>query len=138
MAITGAPRVVKGKVLIGAAGSEYITRGYLGAYDADTGKLVWKFYTVPGDPAEGHQSPAMEAAAKTWSGEYWKLGGGGAVWDSITYDPKTDLVYFGTANAEPWNPNVRNTVAGDNLYTASIVAVKADTGEYAWHFQETP
>jgi quinohemoprotein ethanol dehydrogenase len=138
MAITGAPRVVKGKVLIGAAGSEYLTRGYLAAFDAETGEEAWRFYTVPGDPSKPFEGKHLEAAAKTWSGEWWKLGGGGTVWDSITYDPETDLVYFGTANAEPWNPGVRNETAGDNLYTASIVAVRPDTGEYVWHFQETP
>jgi alcohol dehydrogenase (cytochrome c)/quinohemoprotein ethanol dehydrogenase len=138
MAITGAPRIVKGKVLIGAAGSEYITRGYLAAFDAETGVEAWRFYTVPGDPSKPSEGKHLDAAAKTWSGEWWKLGGGGTVWDSITYDPETDLVYFGTANAEPWNPAFRNTKEGDNLYTASIVAIHPDTGEYAWHFQETP
>jgi alcohol dehydrogenase (cytochrome c)/quinohemoprotein ethanol dehydrogenase len=138
MAITGAPRIVKGKVLIGAAGSEYFTRGYLAAFDAETGKEAWRFYTVPGDPSKPFEGKHLEAAAKTWSGEYWKFGGGGTVWDSITYDPETDLVYFGTANAEPWNPGIRNSTAGDNLYTASIVAIRPDTGEYVWHYQETP
>lgn len=138
MAITGAPRIVKGKVLIGAAGAEYLTRGYLAAFDAETGEEAWRFYTVPGDPSKPFEGKHLEAAAKTWSGEYWKLGGGGTVWDSITYDPETDLVYFGTANAEPWNPGVRNETAGDNLYTASIVAVRPDSGEYVWHYQETP
>lgn len=143
MAITGAPRIVKGMVLIGSAGAEFFTRGYIASFDAQTGEELWRFYTVPGNPADGFENDAMEQAAKTWSGEWWKLGGGGTVWDSITYDPKTDLVYFGTANAEPWNPAYRNTdgpgeLSGDSLYTASIVAVKPDTGEYAWHFQETP
>ncbi len=139
MAITGAPRIVKGMVLIGSAGSEYFTRGYLAAFDAQTGKELWRFYTVPGDPSKPREGKHLEAAAKTWSGDFWKRGGGGTVWDSITYDPETDLVYFGTANAEPWNPAHRNTDgAGDSLYTASIVAVKPDTGEYVWHFQETP
>jgi quinohemoprotein ethanol dehydrogenase len=138
MAITGAPRIVKGKVLIGNAGSEYITRGYLAAYDADSGNEVWRFYTVPGDPSKPFEGKHLEAASKTWPEGAWKLGGGGTVWDSITYDPVTDLVYFGTANAEPWNPDARGTTAGDSLYTASIVAVKPDTGEYVWHFQETP
>ncbi len=138
MAITGAPRIVKGKVLIGSAGSEYISRGYLAAFDAETGVEAWRFYTVPGDPSKPSEGKHLDAAAKTWSGEWWKLGGGGTVWDSITYDPETDLVYFGTANAEPWNPAFRNTKEGDNLYTASIVAIHPDTGEYAWHFQETP
>ena len=138
MAITGAPRIVKGKVLIGSAGAEYITRGYLAAYDAETGKEVWRFYTVPGDPSKPFEGKHLEAASKTWAPDAWKNGGGGTVWDSITYDPKTDLVFFGTANAEPWNPAARGSSAGDSLYTASIVAVKADTGEYVWHFQETP
>ncbi|QPD00515.1 PQQ-dependent dehydrogenase, methanol/ethanol family [Qipengyuania soli] len=139
MAITGAPRIVKGRVLIGSAGSEYFTRGYLAAFDAQTGNELWRFHTVPGDPSKPQDGKHLEAAAKTWSGDFWKRGGGGTVWDSITYDPKTDLVYFGTANAEPWNPAYRNTDgAGDSLYTASIVAVRPDTGEYAWHFQETP
>jgi quinohemoprotein ethanol dehydrogenase len=138
MAITGAPRIVKGRVLIGAAGSEYITRGYLAAFDPETGKEAWRFYTVPGDPSKPAEGNHLVSAAKSWSGEWWKLGGGGTVWDSITYDPQTDLVYFGTANAEPWNPAFRNTKEGDNLYTASIVAIHPDTGEYAWHFQETP
>ena len=138
-AITGAPRIAKGKVLLGSAGSEYFSRGYLAAYDPQTGEELWKFYTVPGDPSKPQEGKHLDAAAKTWSGEFWKLGGGGNVWDSITYDPATNLIYFGTANAEPWNPAHRNTKgAGDSLYTASIVAVNADTGEYAWHFQETP
>ena len=135
--ITGAPRVVKGRILIGSGGAEYKARGYLAAYDAQTGAEVWKFHTVPGNPADGFENKAMAAAAKTWTGEWWKLGGGGTVWDSITYDPATNLVLFGTGNAEPWNPAPMGRT-GDNLYTSSIVAVNADTGEYAWHFQETP
>ncbi len=138
MTITGAPRIVKGKVLIGSAGAEYITRGYLAAYDTETGNEAWRFYTVPGDPAKPMEGKHLEAAAKTWAPDAWKRGGGGTVWDSITYDPKTDLVYFGTANAEPWNPAARGSAAGDSLYTASIVAIRPDTGEYVWHFQETP
>ncbi len=138
MAITGAPRIVKGKVLIGSAGAEYITRGYLAAFDAETGAEAWRFYTVPGDPSKPLEGKHLEAASKTWAADAWKNGGGGTVWDSITYDPQTNLIYFGTANAEPWNPDARGGKAGDSLYTASIVAVNADTGEYAWHFQETP
>jgi alcohol dehydrogenase (cytochrome c)/quinohemoprotein ethanol dehydrogenase len=140
-AITGAPRVVKGMIVLGSAGSEYFSRGYLAAYDAQTGNEIWKFYTVPGDPSKPFEGKHLEAAAKTWSGDFWKTGGGGNVWDGITYDPTTNLIYFGTANAEPWNPAKRGgdaQKAGDSLYTASIVAVNADTGEYAWHFQETP
>ncbi|MFM5950860.1 MAG: PQQ-dependent dehydrogenase, methanol/ethanol family [Novosphingobium sp.] len=135
--ITGAPRVVKGKILLGSGGAEYKARGYLAAYDAETGAELWKFHTVPGNPADGFENAAMEKAAKTWAGEWWKLGGGGTVWDSITYDPATNLVLFGTGNAEPWNPAAAGR-DGDSLYTSSIVAVNADTGEYAWHFQETP
>lgn len=141
--ITGAPRVVKGKVLIGASGAEYKARGYIAAYDWQTGNQVWRFNVVPGDPAkgfgsEGPNAKAMEAAAKTWGkSEWWKMGGGGTVWDSITYDPKTNLVLFGTGNAEPWVPTV-NGRDGDSLYTSSVVAVDADTGAYKWHFQETP
>lgn len=135
--ITGAPRVVKGKVLIGSGGSEYKARGYIAAYDVNTGNEVWKFHTVPGNPADGFENKAMENAARTWAGEWWKLGGGGTVWDSITYDPATNLVLFGTGNAEPWNPAAAGR-EGDSLYTSSIVAVNADTGEYVWHFQETP
>jgi quinohemoprotein ethanol dehydrogenase len=138
MAITGAPRIVKGKVLIGSAGAEYIVRGYLAAFDAETGKEAWRFYTVPTDPSKGQEGKHLDAASKTWSGKFWENGGGGTVWDSITYDPVSDLVYFGTANAEPWNPAARGDGKGDSLYTGSIVAIKPDTGEYVWHFQETP
>lgn len=136
-AITGAPRIAKGKVLIGSAGAEYRARGFLAAYDAQTGDELWRFHTVPGNPADGFENDAMEKAAKTWSGKWWEFGGGGTVWDSITYDPVTNLVYFGTGNAEPWNPETADR-KGDSLYTSSIVAVNADTGEYAWHYQETP
>ena len=136
--ITGAPRVVKGKVLIGNGGAEMGVRGYISAYDAETGKLAWRFYTVPGDPAKGFESPALEKAAATWKGEWWKLGGGGTVWDSFVYDPELDLVYIGTGNGSPWEQEHRSPGGGDNLYLASIVALKADTGEYVWHYQTTP
>ena len=139
MAITGAPRIVKGMVVIGSAGAEYFTRGYIAAFDAQTGDERWRFYTVPGDPSKPQEGAHLEKAAATWTGDFWKRGGGGTVWDSITYDPTTDLIYFGTANAEPWNPAHRNTDgSGDSLYTASIVAIRPETGEYVWHFQETP
>ncbi len=141
--ITGAPRAVKGMILIGSGGAEYKARGYLAAYDWQTGREVWRFDTVPGNPADGFDkdgvnAKAMEAAAKTWGGEWWKLGGGGTVWDSIVYDPATNLVLFGTGNAEPWNPKAIDRGTGDALYTASVVAVDADPGQYRWHFQETP
>jgi quinohemoprotein ethanol dehydrogenase len=138
-AITMAPRVAKGKVFIGGAGGEFGVRGWIAAFDADTGKEVWRFWTVPGDPAKGYENKALERAAKTWSGEWWKSsGGGGTVWDAAVYDPVTDLLYFGTGNASPWNARTREQSPGDNLYTASIVAVKPDTGEYVWHYQEVP
>jgi alcohol dehydrogenase (cytochrome c)/quinohemoprotein ethanol dehydrogenase len=136
-AITGAPRIAKGKVIIGNAGAEYRARGSIAAFDPETGDELWRFHTVPGNPADGFENKAMEAAAKTWTGKWWELGGGGTVWDSITYDPSTNLILFGTGNAEPWNPAPMGRT-GDNLYTSSIVAVNADTGAYAWHFQETP
>jgi quinohemoprotein ethanol dehydrogenase len=139
-AITMAPRAAKGKVFIGGSGGEFGVRGWIAAYDADSGKEVWRFWTVPGgDPAKGQENAALERAAKTWSGEWWKTsGGGGTVWDAAVYDPVTDLLYFGTGNAAPWNARVREQNPGDNLYTASIVAVKPDTGEYVWHYQEVP
>jgi len=141
-AITGAPRIAKGKVFIGQGGSEFEQRGYLSAYDAETGRLDWRWYIVPGDPSKGPDGAAsdnvMATAAKTWHGEWWKTGGGGAPWDSILYDPVTDLVYVGTGNGAPWPAQIRSPGGGDHLYLASIVALKADTGEYVWHYQETP
>ncbi len=134
---TGAPRIAKGMVLIGAGGAEYNVRGFISAYDAETGKRIWRFYTVPGNPAKGFEQPAMAKAAATWKGQWWKRGGGGTVWDSIVYDPKLDLIIFGTGNADPWNPEFR-AGGGANLYTSSIVAVRPETGKYVWHFQETP
>jgi len=151
--LTMAPRIAKGKVIIGAAGGDRPTRGFFAAYDAETGREVWKFYTVPGDPANGFESPAMRKAAATWDGEWWKLGGGGAVWDGISYDPESELVYVGTGNAEPWPAALRSREAQvrqgaasskevstgrDNLYVASIVAVHVDTGELKWHYQMVP
>jgi quinohemoprotein ethanol dehydrogenase len=136
--ITVAPRVAKGKVLIGESGGEYGVRGYLSAYDAETGKLDWRFYTVPGDPKDGFENAAMKMAAKTWGGEWWKLGGGGTVWDAIVFDPVTNLVYFGVGNGTPWNDHFRDPTTNDDLFLASIVAVNVDTGQYVWHYQETP
>ena len=136
--ITGAPRVVKGKVIIGNGGAEFGVRGYLSAYDVNSGKLIWRFYTVPGDPAKPFESPILEKAAKTWTGQWWKSGGGGTVWDAIVYDPELDLLYFGTGNGDPWNQKYRSPNGGDNLLTCSIVAIKPDTGEYVWHYQEDP
>jgi quinohemoprotein ethanol dehydrogenase len=136
--ITGAPRVFGGKVLIGNGGAEIGVRGYVTAYDADTGKQLWRFYTVPGNPAQPFEHADLEKAAKTWNGEWWKMGGGGTVWDSIVYDPALDTIYIGVGNGSPWNQKLRSPKGGDNLYLSSIVALKAATGEYVWHFQTTP
>jgi PQQ-dependent dehydrogenase (methanol/ethanol family) len=141
--ITGAPRVVKGKVLIGNGGAEYGVRGYLSAYDADTGKIAWRFFVVPGDPSKPAENPAMEAALKTWSTggtdkKWWMQGGGGTPWDSMAYDPDLDLIYLGTGNGASWNRNLRSPGGGDNLYLSSILAIKPDTGELVWHYQTTP
>ena len=136
--ITGAPRVFKGKVVIGNSGAEYGVRGYISAYDAETGKMVWRFYTVPGNPAEAFENKAMEMAAKTWAGEWWKEGGGGTVWDAISYDPELNLVYFGVGNGLEWPRARRSADKGDNLFLSSIVALNADTGAYVWHYQATP
>jgi quinohemoprotein ethanol dehydrogenase len=140
--ITGAPRVAKGLVFIGNSGADLGVRGYLGAYDADTGKQVWRFYTVPGDPAKGPDGAAsdsmMPEMRKTWSGKYWTQGGGGTVWDSITYDEELDRIYIGVGNGSPWNRQVRSPGGGDNYFLASIVALDRKTGRYLWHYQTVP
>ena len=137
--ITGAPRVVKGLVIIGNGGADMgPVRGYVTAYEANTGKQVWRFYTVPGNPADGFDNTAMEMAAKTWTGEWWKHGGGGTVWDSMAYDPDLNLLYIGVGNGAPWNQRIRSPEGGDNLFLSSIVALDADTGAYRWHYQTTP
>ena len=122
--VTGAPRVVKGKVIIGNGGAEYGVRGYVSAYDAETGELAWRFYTVPGNPADGFENQALEMAAETWTGEWWTMGGGGTVWDSIVYDPELDLLYIGVGNGSPWDRNLRSPGGGDNLFISSIVALR--------------
>ena len=136
--ITGAPRIVKGKVLIGNGGGEYGVRGYLTAYDAESGKQAWRWFVVPGDPSLGLEDGSMERAVKTWKGEWWKTGGGGTPWDGIAYDPESDLVYVGTGNGSPWARDHRSQGTGDNLYLSSIVALRAETGQYVWHYQTTP
>jgi PQQ-dependent dehydrogenase (methanol/ethanol family) len=136
--ITGAPRIVKNRVIIGNGGAEYAVRGYVTAYDVATGKQAWRFHTVPGDPAKGFENSAMAMAAKSWAGEWWKVGGGGTVWDSMVYDEKLDLLYIGVGNGGPWDRTVRSEGQGDNLFISSIVAIRPETGEYVWHFQEVP
>jgi quinohemoprotein ethanol dehydrogenase len=135
--ITGAPRAFKGMVLIGNGGAEMGVRGYVTAYDAESGKQIWRFYTVPDKPGSNKEAYLQKAEA-TWKGEWWKQGGGGTVWDAMAYDPELDLLYIGVGNGSPWNQAVRSPGGGDNLYLSSIVAIKATTGEYAWHFQSTP
>jgi quinohemoprotein ethanol dehydrogenase len=136
--ITMAPRIAKGKVIIGVSGSEFPVRGFFAAFDAATGKPAWKFYTVPGDPAKGFENEAMRKAAATWEGEWWKMGGGATVWDGMAYDAEENLVYVGTGNAGPWPSALRGKEDRDNLYACSIIAVNADTGEMKWYFQMVP
>jgi quinohemoprotein ethanol dehydrogenase len=137
--ITGAPQIAGKVVVIGNGGAEFDSRGYVSAYDLETGHLEWRFYTVPGDPNKPSESKALEMAAKTWDPHRdVTRGGGGNAWDAIAYDAKTNLVYFGTGNGAPWNSGYRSPSGGDNLFIASIVALNADTGEYVWHYQETP
>jgi len=138
--ITGAPRVFKGKVIIGNGGAEFGVRGFITAYDAETGEQRWRWYSVPGDPAQPHETQELKAAAKTWdpSVPYWKAGGGGTMWDSMVFDPELNTMYVGVGNGSPWSAKVRSPKGGDNLYLGSIVALDPDTGKYKWHYQETP
>ena len=136
--ITQAPRVIKRRVVIGNSGAEYGVRGYVSAYDAETGALAWRFYTVPGDPARPPENPILVEAAKTWHGDWWKRGGGGTVWESLSYDPELDLIYFGVSNGLEWNQGYRSQGQGDNWFLSSIVAINADSGDYVWHYEATP
>ncbi len=137
--ITGVPRIVKDKVIIGNGGAELGVRGYITAYDTETGKQEWRFFTVPGDPAKGDESDTISMIRKTWFGDqYWIQGGGGTVWNGMAYDPELDLLYIGVGNGSFWNYGLRSEGKGDNLFLSSIVAVKPDTGEYVWHYQTTP
>jgi quinohemoprotein ethanol dehydrogenase len=139
MSITGAPKAFAGKVLIGNGGSEAApNRGYVTAYHANTGQLAWRFYIVPGNPADGFENEAMKMAATTWTGEWWKHGGGGNAWHGFTYDAELHTLYIGTGNGGPWNQKVRSENGGDNLFLSSIVALDPDTGAYKWHYQTTP
>jgi quinohemoprotein ethanol dehydrogenase len=136
--LTMAPRIAGGKVIIGASGGDKPTRGFFSAFDAMTGRQAWKFYTVPGNPANPPENEAMKVALKTWGGDFWTKGGGGAVWDGFAYDPEANLVYVGTGNAEPWVQKFRGAQGVDNLYTCSILAVDLTTGQLKWYFQTTP
>ena len=134
--LTMAPRIAV--VVIGASGGDKPTRGNFVAVDAQTGKLAWRVYTVPGDPSLPFENEAMRAAAKTWGGDFFKNGGGGAVWDGFAYDPEANLVYVGTGNAQPWVEKFRGAQGLDNLYTCSILAVDLTTGQIKWHYQAVP
>jgi quinohemoprotein ethanol dehydrogenase len=141
--ITGAPRVVHGKVIIGNGGADYGVRGFVTAYDARSGAKVWRFYTVPGNPGakpDGEISDDIlkQRAGATWFGDFWKFGGGGTVYDAIVYDPELNQLYIGVGNGSPWNQRIRSAGHGDNLFLSSIVALDPDTGRYLWHYQETP
>jgi quinohemoprotein ethanol dehydrogenase len=135
---TGAPRTMNGKVIIGNGGADVGGRGFVTAFDAKTGRFVWRFFLTPGSPNENKGNAAMEAAAKTWRGEWWKTGTGGTAWNGMTFDAELNRIYVGAGNAGPYDPEKRSPGGGDNLYTSSIVALDADTGKYIWHYQETP
>ncbi len=136
--ITGAPRIINGKVIIGNGGAEFGVRGYISAFDVADGALAWRFFTVPGDPAKAFEHPELAAAAATWKGvEDWSALGGTA-WDSIAFDPDLNLLYVGTGNGSPWSRDRRSTGGGDNLFLSSILALDPDTGRLAWHYQTTP
>lgn len=137
--ITGAPRIVKDKVIIGNGGAEYGVRGYITAYDAASGDEAWRFFTVPGNPDDGFENKAMEEAAATWrGGKWWEVGGGGTVWDSMAFDADLNLLYIGSGNGAPWNRYIRSPGGGDNLYLSSIIAINPETGSKIWHYQTTP
>jgi PQQ-dependent dehydrogenase (methanol/ethanol family) len=141
--LTMAPRIVKGKIIIGNSGAEFPPyRGYFSAFDVDNGKELWRFYVVPGDPSKKFENRALEKAAKTWTGEWWRFGGGGSVWDGFAYDPEANLIYVGTGNGTPWSYEVRQGKGHDphldNLYICSILALNPDNGELKWHYQATP
>ena len=137
--LTMAPRIVKDKVIVGLAGAEFTPhRGFFAAFDVNTGRELWRFYTAPGDPSKPFENPALEKAAKTWAGEWWKYGGGGSVWDSLSFDPEANLIYVGTGNGAPWPAALRKSPGMDNLYVCSILAVNPDNGNLAWHYQAVP
>jgi quinohemoprotein ethanol dehydrogenase len=138
--ITGAPYAVRGEVLIGNGGGEYGVRGYVTAYDAETGAQKWRWFVTPGDPSKPYEDKSQAMAALTWdpSTKYWENGGGGPVWNTMAIDPKLNLVYFGTGQPGPWAKSKRSPAGGDDLFTSSIVALNLDTGKYVWHYQENP
>ena len=136
--ITGATRAVAGKVFIGQSSSEWGLRGYLSAYDADTGELAWRFFMVPGNPELGFEHPELEAAAETWGGNWWEFGGGGTPWNAMVYDAKYDQLLVGTGNGAPWPRKIRSPGGGDNLYLGGVIALDPHTGRMKWFYQMTP
>jgi len=136
---TGAPYIAKERVIIGNSGAEYSARGYITAYDVETGKQAWRFFIVPGDPKKGFEHPELEMAARTWDpNSLWDFGLGGTAWDGMAYDPKLNLLYVGTGNGLPWNRKLRSPAGGDNLFLSCILAINPDTGRLVWHYQTTP
>jgi len=137
--ITGAPRIVKGRVITGNGGAEYGVRGYCSAYGAATVEMLWRFYPVPANHDGPFEHPELEQAAATWSSDsMWESGLGGTVWDSMAYDPELDLLYVGVGNSSVYNREIRSPGGGDNLFLASILAVRPETGRLVWHYQTTP
>ena len=137
--ITGAPRAAAGKVYIGqGSGESGHRRGYVTAYDADTGEVSWRFFLVPGDPSQPFEHPEMELAAQTWGGEWWKYGGGGTAWNSLVYDEEFNSLYIGVGNGAPWPREIRSPGGGDDLFLSAIVSVDVETGRMNWYYQTTP
>ena len=137
--ITGPPQIANNVVVIGNSGGEFGVRGYITAYDLETGKQAWRFYIVPGDPKKGFEHPELEEAAKTWDPDSnWDAGLGGTSWGELTYDPELNLLYVGTGNSSPYPIWFRSPSGGDNLFLASILAINPDTGRLVWHYQTTP
>lgn len=136
---TGAPYIAGNRVVIGNAGAEYDARGYFTAYDTETGKQAWRFFTVPGDPKKGFEHPELKLAARTWAANSrWDVGLGGTVWDGMAYDPELNLLYVGTGNGAPWDRNIRSPGGGDNLFLSCILALSPDTGRLVWYYQTVP
>jgi PQQ-dependent dehydrogenase (methanol/ethanol family) len=139
LTVSAPPRVGGGKVFVGTANMDLgVGRAHVDAFDEVSGRHVWRFDVIPGDPAKRNDAPLMAKAAKTWGSNWWKWAAGGSVWDAITYDPQLHLLYFGTGNSQPMNPNGRGDHRGAELFTSCVVAVSADTGKYVWHYQTTP
>ena len=138
--ITGAPRIGAGKVFIGnSCGDSGINRGHVDAFDAKSGKHLWRFYTVPGDPSQPPESELYRRAMETWGeGWYERTRGCGSVWDAMVYDEKTDQLIIGTGGPVPLDPSQRGKNAGDELFSNSVVALDVKTGEYRWHHKQVP